>query len=140
MPIDKLQEFYKKFYQPDNAVLMVAGKIDEATCCPLISGYFGPIPAPARGWRPTYTVEPAAGWRAAGHVAAGGRYPGCTGRLSRARGIGPRLSAFNVLLSPVGDNPSGRLYKALVDNKKAAQVFGSGLQLDEPGLPCWPRF
>ena len=30
VPIENLQAFYRKYYQPDNAVLTVAGKIDEA--------------------------------------------------------------------------------------------------------------
>lgn len=29
VPIENLQAFYKKYYQPDNAILLVAGKIDE---------------------------------------------------------------------------------------------------------------
>ena len=29
VPIDKLHVFYHKYYQPDNAVLTVAGKVDE---------------------------------------------------------------------------------------------------------------
>ena len=59
VPIDKLQAFYKKFYQPDNAILTVAGKIEEAKVLPLIAQYFGPIPAPTRKLDTTYTVEPA---------------------------------------------------------------------------------
>ena len=30
VPIDRLHDFYKKYYQPDNTVLIVAGKFDEA--------------------------------------------------------------------------------------------------------------
>jgi len=30
VPIENLKAFYKKYYQPDNATLVVAGKIDEA--------------------------------------------------------------------------------------------------------------
>ena len=30
VPIERLQAFYRKFYQPDNAVLIVAGRFDEA--------------------------------------------------------------------------------------------------------------
>ena len=30
VPIDRLQAFYRTYYQPDNAVLLVAGKFDEA--------------------------------------------------------------------------------------------------------------
>ena len=29
VPIDRLQAFYRNYYQPDNAVLLVAGKFDE---------------------------------------------------------------------------------------------------------------
>jgi zinc protease len=34
----------------------------------------------------------------------------------------------------LGEESSGRLYKALVDNKKASQIFADNLQLNEPGL------
>ena len=46
----------------------------------------------------------------------------------------PDTSALEVLGGILGEASSGRLYKALVDNKKAAQVFDFELQLDEPGL------
>src|SRR5215813_4342620 len=58
VPIDKLQAFYKKFYEPDNAVLTVSGKVDEAKLLPMISDYFGPIPAPTRKLDTPYTIEP----------------------------------------------------------------------------------
>src|SRR5262245_26537284 len=44
VPIDRLQAFYRAHYQPDNAVLVVAGKIDETKTLGLIAKYFGPIP------------------------------------------------------------------------------------------------
>ena len=59
VPIDKLQAFYHKYYQPDNAVLTVAGKVDEAQVVELVEDYFGKIPRPTRVLTPTYTVEPA---------------------------------------------------------------------------------
>ncbi len=58
MPIDKLQAFYHKYYQPDNAVLTVAGKVDEGKLAGMVNDYFGAIPRPARTLTPTYTVEP----------------------------------------------------------------------------------
>src|ERR1017187_4640896 len=58
VPIDKLQAFYHKFYQPDNAVLTVAGKVDEAQIIGLVNDYFGKTPKPTRTLIPTYTVEP----------------------------------------------------------------------------------
>src|SRR5262245_18048714 len=44
----RLQAFYKLYYQPDNAALMVAGKFDEAKALELVKQYFGPLPKPAR--------------------------------------------------------------------------------------------
>ena len=37
VPIDRLQAFYKAYYQPDNAILLVAGRIDEAKTLGLVS-------------------------------------------------------------------------------------------------------
>ena len=40
VPIDRLQAFYKTYYQPDNALLLVAGKFDEATTLALVQRVF----------------------------------------------------------------------------------------------------
>jgi zinc protease len=58
VPIDRLQAFYKMYYQPDNAVLLVAGKFDEARTLALIKEYFGSIPKPARALPSIYTLDP----------------------------------------------------------------------------------
>ncbi|HRF17001.1 MAG TPA: insulinase family protein, partial [Chitinophagaceae bacterium] len=55
---DNLRAFYKKYYQPDNAVLIIAGKFDEKKALQYIQQYFSPIPKPTRMLQPTYTVEP----------------------------------------------------------------------------------
>ena len=60
VPIENLQAFYKKYYQPDNAVLIVAGKFDEAKALELIvASTSAPIPQPERKLEQTYTEEPA---------------------------------------------------------------------------------
>ena len=50
VPIERLQNFYKKYYQPDNAVLMVSGKIDEAKAIALVAEYFAKIPGLPGNW------------------------------------------------------------------------------------------
>src|SRR5205807_1075815 len=40
VPIDRLQGFYKKHYQPDNAMLVVAGKFDEKKAFEYMTKYF----------------------------------------------------------------------------------------------------
>lgn len=62
VPIERLRDFYRKYYQPDNAVLILAGRFDEALALKLIAETFGRIPKPNREgemriW-PTYTREP----------------------------------------------------------------------------------
>ncbi len=50
VPIKNLQAFYRKHYQPDNCVLVVAGRFDEAKAKELIEKYFGACPAPSGNW------------------------------------------------------------------------------------------
>ncbi len=40
VPIERLQAFYKKYYQPDNIVVIVAGKFDEAKAMDYIGQVF----------------------------------------------------------------------------------------------------
>ncbi len=59
VPITNLQAFYKKYYQPDNVVLIIAGKFEEAKALALCEKYLGSIPRPKRKLDATYTEEPA---------------------------------------------------------------------------------
>ena len=62
VPIERLQAFYRKYYQPDNAMLVVAGNFDESAALDLVVEKFAPIPRPERVGGdilyPTYTEEP----------------------------------------------------------------------------------
>src|ERR1017187_1363637 len=53
-----LAAFYEKYYQPDNAVLTIAGKFDETKALTYVAGALGALPRPQRTLEPTYTVEP----------------------------------------------------------------------------------
>ena len=60
VPIDNLQAFYHKFYQPDNAMLVVAGKFDEKKAARTRRQVLRRAQAPAeRELTDTYTEEPA---------------------------------------------------------------------------------
>src|SRR5688572_27833240 len=58
VPIERLQAFYKRHYQPDNAVLVVAGRFEERPVLELIKSKFGAIPRPQRELLDNYTIEP----------------------------------------------------------------------------------
>src|SRR5713101_985523 len=134
VPIERLQAFYHRYYQPDVAVLTVAGKFDEVKTLALVDKYFSPIPRPARTLQKIYTVEPTQD----GERAVTLRRVGDT-QLVQAIYHVPAAShadfaAVNILAQVLGDTPSGRLHKALVETKKASSIFGFNFELREPGI------
>jgi zinc protease len=132
--IENLQAFYRRFYQPDNAVLLVAGKFDEARALALIAQHFGRIPKPTRTLPPEWTVESTQDGPREFSVRRKGdvqivavAYKAPSNLHKDSDGLG----FANAILAVA---PTGRLHKALVETGKAAQVFGFPLMGAHPGL------
>ncbi|MGI8788590.1 MAG: M16 family metallopeptidase [Pyrinomonadaceae bacterium] len=134
VPIDRLQAFYHKYYQPDNVVLLVAGKFDEAKTLDLVKKYFGVIPKPERVLPPNYTIEPTQDGERQVTIRRVGDTQFILAGYHVAPGSHPDNAALDILTSILTDTPSGRLYKNLVETKKASQVFGFGFSLKEPSF------
>ncbi|MBZ5632660.1 MAG: insulinase family protein [Acidobacteriia bacterium] len=134
VPIDRLQAFYRNYYQPDNAVLVVAGKFDGAKTLGWIQETFGAVPKPTRKLIPTYTDEPVQD----GERDVVLRRVGDTQALMLAYHIPAAgqadMAALDVLAAILGDTPSGRLYKGLVESKKAVGASAGTMDLHDPGL------
>lgn len=133
VPIENLQAFYKKYYQPDNAILMVAGKIDEKKTLALINEYFGPIPRPARILPQTYTTEPVQDGERFVEVKRVGDVQMAMAAYHIAPGAHEDYAPTEVLTELLSAEPYGRLYKNLVETKKASSQFGFAFQLYDPG-------
>jgi zinc protease len=134
VPFANLRAFYAKYYQPDNAVLVVAGKFDVARTLALIAQDFGPIPRPARVLAPLYTVEPVQDGERSVALNRVGSEQWVTVAFHGPAGPsadGPAMSALAAIMSIA---PSGRLYKALVETHKAVAVQGAFYQLHDPGF------
>src|SRR5713226_2242535 len=58
VPISRLAAFYKKYYQPDNVVVAIAGQFDESKALKFVAETCGAIPRPSRKLDEPYTVEP----------------------------------------------------------------------------------
>jgi len=134
VPIDRLQGFYRKYYQPDNSFLIIAGKFDPMTALGMINETFAKIPKPERKLIPTYTREP---------IQDGERYAdlkrvGDVQVISSAYHIAPGshqdYPAIDVLTEVLTSEPSGRLYESLVGSGKASSQFGWAAGLAEPGF------
>jgi zinc protease len=119
VPISKLAAFYHKYYQPDDALLTIAGKFDPAATLAQVAKLFGAIPRPTRTLEPSYTVEPTQDGERTVTLRRVGDTQALMALYHVPAGSHPDAAALEVLSGIIGDNPSGRLYKALVDNKKA---------------------
>ena len=134
VPIDRLQAFYRNYYQPDNCMLIIAGKFDPAKALKLTAEHFGAIKTPDRKLNQTYTEEPAQDGertvtlRRVGKVAA-------VGSLYHVPAAShPDHPAVEVLGRALGLHPAGRLYKALVETKKATDVQTDVTAWHDPGI------
>ncbi len=133
VPIDNLKAFYKKYYQPDMAVLTVAGKIDEQKTLALVNKYFGAIPKPTRKIQEPYTVEPAQDGERSVTLRRVGDVQVAACGYHICAGSHPDYAATDVLQEILTNTPSGRLYKALVESKKASSIYGFSLPSKDPG-------
>jgi zinc protease len=134
VPIENLQAFYRKYYQPDNAVLLIAGKFDEAKTLELVNKYFGAIPRPERKLQPTYTVEPTQDGERSVVLRRTGDVQVASCGYHICAGAHPDYPAVAILADVLSDEPSGRLYKALIDTKKASSAYGFSFGLKDPGF------
>ncbi len=131
---DNLKVFYKKYYQPDNAVLIIAGKFDTKKALAYVQQYFGPIPKPTRVLQPTYTVEPAQDGERSVMLRRSGdiQFVGMAYHTPSYADIDYPVN--DALIEILTNNPSGVFYKKLVDTKLATEVSGNAYNLHDPGF------
>jgi zinc protease len=134
VPIDRLQAFYRMYYQPDNAVLTVAGRIDETKTLALVSAAFAPVPKPSRALPTSYTVEPTQDGERSVTVRRVGDVQIVAAAYHVPAGADPDFQAVEVLTMILGDGSTGRLHKALVEAKKAVLVAASATPGYDPNL------
>ncbi len=138
VPIERLQHFYRRYYQPDNAMLVVAGKFDPVATLALIQRTFGVIPRPERVgamelW-PTYTLDPTQDGERTVTLRRVGDTPALVIAWHVPQGAHPDFAALDVLGDVLDARPSGRLYTAAVEPKLLSSVGAFAFQLNEPGV------
>ncbi len=134
VPIGKLQAFYRTWYQPDNAVLIVAGHFDEARALSLVGKYFSEIPRPARALPEFYTQEPTQDGERTVTLRRAGDSQIVQALYRVPAGSHPEYPAVDVLTNVLGDVPTGRLHRALVQKGLASAVWGAERGLHDPGF------
>ncbi|MBI5549202.1 MAG: insulinase family protein, partial [Deltaproteobacteria bacterium] len=146
VPTERLRDFYKEYYQPDNAIAVAVGDFKAADALELIRRHFGPLPG-GHTFRRPYTLEPPQ--RGERRVVV--RQPGELKVVSlgykapaAAEADMVPLKVLQLVLSgsldlgPFGDplDPgiSNRLYQALVSRELATAAWADYIPLKDPGL------
>ena len=131
--IPRLRAFYDRYYQPDNAVLIVAGRFDPDQVLAWIAADFGPIARPERSLPAEYTVEPVQQGARSITLRRPGGSPLTLALYHIPAGPAPEAAALSIGADMLADAPSGPLYRALVDEGLASSVFGDARRLAQPG-------
>src|SRR3954470_412851 len=125
--------FYKRFYAPNNAILIIAGDVEAAEVRPLVEKFYGPIAKqPAIAERRTRPREPV---RAAPRTVtlSDPRVEQTSLRRyylvpSSATAAAGESAALDVLAQLMGSGANSNLYRALVIDKPLAISAGAGYQ------------
>ena len=134
VPLPRLRAFYKKYYQPDNTMVVVAGRFAKDKALKYLDEYFGKIPAPTRKLERTYTIEPPQDGERIVNLRRVGDV-GIAGVLYHVPASAhPDFAAVDVLSYILSTEPAGRLYKALVETKIASSIVGGTYALHDPGV------
>ena len=132
--IENLKAFYKKYYQPDNATLIVSGKIDQNKTIKLVHKYFSKIKRPKRQLQELYTEEPVQDGERQVTIRRAGDVKVVASMYHIPAGFDEMYPAVALLTNILADPTSGRLHKTLVKNNLAANSYGFSFQWGEPGV------
>lgn len=134
MPTQRLRKFYKDFYHPNNATLIVVGDLHKNQTLDWIQNYFGQIPRSKKKIPEMYTRE----FVQQGERRFTLRRPGQLGIVQLAWHVPPMehidTQALDVLQDILSEGVTSRLYQALVETQKTLYAGAFNLQLRDPGL------
>ncbi len=132
---EKAVAFYRRYYAPNNAVLVIAGAIDETAALDLVARAYGRLPAAP----PLSTDAPAPEQAPAAVVETTVVRPVPADRFVvgfSSPGLGdPDRAAYEIANEILAGGPSSRLHRTLiVDKEWASSVHGDIAPTRDPGL------
>ena len=131
--IEHLRNFYQRYYQPDNAVLIITGSFDVANTLALVDATFGKLPKPTRSLNAHYTLEAAQDGERQVSVRRRGGSPMVAAMYHTMAAADPDFAAMRLLSSILGEEPQGRIYRALSDKKLASSSLAIAFERHDPG-------
>jgi zinc protease len=132
--IERLRDFYRRHYRPDNATLIVSGTFDKARTLAWIADGFGRIPKATAPLPAQHTIDPVQDGERSVTVRRVGGSPLLFAAYHVPPGAAADHAAVELLTLVLGDTPGGRLHKTLVEAGLASGSFGSAWALAEPSV------
>ena len=132
--IPRLRAFYKLYYQPDNATLIVSGRFDPAQVLQWVAESFGAIPKPERTLPAMYTLNPVQDGERQGTLRRSGGAPLLMAAYHVPAGSHPDFAAVEMLALILGDTPAGRLHKQLTEKQPASSTCAFSCALSDPAV------
>jgi predicted Zn-dependent peptidase len=133
--LEEFQAFNKKFYIPNNAVLVVAGQIDVPQTKEWIQKYFGIIPRGEILKKQNFSEEPITQTIKASYEDPNIQIPMLVTAYRTPSMKTRDARVLDLISSYLSDGKSSKLYKKIVDNKKLALQIGAvGLNQEDYGM------
>jgi zinc protease len=129
-------EFYKMFYRPDNAYLIVVGDFDQKQFDAWVDKYFGSIPKPSGNIPRVTAVEPARNTEQRfNKTAPNVPFPAVAITYLAPPSKSPDVPALRIAETILSGGESSRLYQEIVYRQQLAQEasFSADIRVD-PGL------
>ena len=132
--IPRLRDFYHRYYQPDNATLIVAGRFPQADTLRWIAQAFGSIKRPQRRLPVLYTLDAVQDGERSVTLRRSGGVPLLFAAYHVPPAANADYAAVELINQIMGDAPSGRLHKRLTEKQLAASTYSFAEGLAEPGF------
>ncbi|MDR1983718.1 MAG: insulinase family protein [Prevotellaceae bacterium] len=127
-------DFYKLYYVPDNAVLVIVGDFQQDNAKKLVIKYFGDIPRGKQQIKRSTIVEKPLGGEIRDTVYDNVTLPAIF-MAYRSPAYGTKdFYALEILNAILSRGNSSRFKDNIDDKKKAAQTYSMSLDLENPGL------
>lgn len=132
--LDEFLEFFKRFYGPNNATLVVAGDINKDEVRKMIQNYFGPIPRGQEVVQPNIQEDPITSEIRANWYDPNIQIPMLIHAYRTPSMKDRDAYVLNMISTLLSQGKSSRLYKRLVDTKKMAlEVAAINLSQEDYG-------
>ncbi|NDV70337.1 pitrilysin family protein [Dysgonomonas sp. 25] len=133
--LEEFQQFFKKYYVPNNAVLVVAGDFDKAQAKKWINDYFASIPKGAPVVKSKYTETPITKTKEVTFEDANIQLPALLASYRTPSMKERDAYVLDMISTILSNGKSSRLYQRMVDREKIAlEVAAIPISFEDYGM------